>query len=565
MVVADKLDGCRERERQKMPLEASDYSRPTTLGQRGTVSSANQPSRGIWRQGMWLSLSVFAQSVVSIAQSLIVSRFYGPGPVMDALGACNGVIRYLTDLLGGIQRGFLQNYVLLQNVRSRADQLFWGCQVFFFTLLAFGTLGTWLFRGALLEVIYPHLPAASRSQAIMLLPLLFLGLTVTTGFQLCVSKAIAHKHGGPIAIFQVSIVAATIVATILFLPSIGLIGILLIKSAVIAISSLLLLFYLREKPVFAVSAFADLKLVARDGAWLVLVGAVGGGIVFLENRFASSLPQGRLTIISWARQFAFLIGMLLQGGLRQTLSVHFQELVRDQRKAELRKVVKSIIDYSLVVGSLVALGTVFVTQDVFAILFGNSSWKAHEISRLWQVCCIYSMLVLVACLGGLLVTILIATKSFLLCLLVETVRLGSFAVFGFCFFSWDIYGLATAQVLQQTIGTGLVLLLLCQFLERKPRWADLVRCLRVGMVLAPTAAGLWLGRILADWLVPMNFQVAGAWARLSVMALITLPCLGITIWLGTGMEIAPLHQIGSAVRKRAGVRHPKPARTDLRI
>src|SRR5205814_904493 len=116
MVVADKLDGCRERERQKMPLEASGHVRSRTLRQGGTASSANQPSKAIWRQGMWLSLSVFAQSVVSIAQSLIVSRFYGPGPVMDALGACNGVIRYLTDLLGGIHRGFLQNYVLLQNV-----------------------------------------------------------------------------------------------------------------------------------------------------------------------------------------------------------------------------------------------------------------------------------------------------------------------------------------------------------------------------------------------------------------------------------------------------------------
>src|SRR6266481_81362 len=142
MVVADKLDGCRERERQEMPLEASGDPRPSEFRQKETASSANQPSKGIWRQGMWLSLSVFAQSVVSIAQSLIVSRFYGPGPVMDALGACNGVIRYLPDLLGGIQRGFLQNYVLLQNVRSRADQLFWGCQVFFFALLAVGTLGT---------------------------------------------------------------------------------------------------------------------------------------------------------------------------------------------------------------------------------------------------------------------------------------------------------------------------------------------------------------------------------------------------------------------------------------
>jgi O-antigen/teichoic acid export membrane protein len=245
--------------------------------------------------------------------------------------------------------------------------------------------------------------------------------------------------------------------------------------------------------------------------------------------------------------------LLLQGGLRQTLSVHIQELVRDGRKEELRKVVRSIIEYSLIVGSLVAMGTVFVAQDIFAILFGNSSWHANEISRLWQVCCIYSMVVLAACLGGLLVTILIATKSFRLCLLVETVRLGSFAAFACLSFWFDIYGLAAAQVLQQILGSGLVLILICCFLERKPRWANWVRCTRITMVLAPAAAGLWLGRTVADWLAPTSFQLAGAWLRLGAVSLIALPGLGITLWLGEGMEIAPLYQIGSVVRKRLGL------------
>src|SRR5262249_48658876 len=134
------------RGRQILPAGDAVVERAVVTQKPHRAVAPRERSAGIWRQGIWLSLGSFAQSVLSVAQSLLVSRFYGPGRVMDALGACNGIIRYVTDVLGGIQRGFLQNYVLLDKERSRAEKLFWACQVSFFTLLALATIGTWLFR-----------------------------------------------------------------------------------------------------------------------------------------------------------------------------------------------------------------------------------------------------------------------------------------------------------------------------------------------------------------------------------------------------------------------------------
>jgi peptidoglycan biosynthesis protein MviN/MurJ (putative lipid II flippase) len=355
-----------------------------------------------------------------------------------------------------------------------------------------------------------------------------------------------------------AVVTVTLVATLLSLPVIGLAGVLTVKAAAIAGASVWLFVGFKQRPEFSRAVLRDLGLVAQDATWLVVLGGLSGGILLLENWFASAMPEGRLTTISWARQFAFMISMLLQGGMRQVLSAHFQELVRDEKRGQLLASVRKIIEYSVMMGALVAVGTFFAGREGLQILFGGSSWRPEAITRLWEVCSVYSLVILVACLGGLLVPVLVATKSFRLFLLVELVRLGSFTLCAWLWREHDLIGLAAAQVVQQFLGTGLVVILVCGYLQRKPCWSDLKVFFRLAAVIAPTAAGLWLGQTAAHWLMPAATGVMGAWRHLALIICIALPGFSTTLWLGSCWEVPPMKQATQAARRflnrhRAGI------------
>ena len=530
-------------------IAAGKLGHPASLAHAPPASAPGTGMGGVWRQGFWLSIAAFLQSGMCLAQSLILSRYFGPGPLLDALSACNGVVRYVNDLVGGLNRSFLQNYTLLARQGSRPEQLFWASQVALTAFLGVVTLVMWIFSRPLLEWIYPGLAGATRAAAEPLLPLLFLGLTFTVGFQISNAKAAARKQTFMVAISQVSVVALTLGSTLLCLPLLGLNGVMAVKVAAMAGASLWLLVWFRQRPQFSLTGLRELGTVLRDGAWLVLLGGMSGGILLLENWFAASMPEGRLTTLAWARQFSMVIGVLLQGGMRQVISVHFQELVRDNRLGELLASVRKIFEYSVVMGAFVALGTWFAGRAGLQILFGGSSWQPEQITRLWEVCSVYSLIILSACLGGLLVQVLVATKSYRLFLLVELLRLGSFTLCAWAWRAHDLTGLALAQVVQQFLGTGLVVFLVYAFLRCKPDRADLRLLLRLGAALAPTALGLWLGQIAAQQFSPGGITVKDAWCQLAVILGVALPGLAATLWLGSRWDISPLTQAARLVQR----------------
>jgi O-antigen/teichoic acid export membrane protein len=230
--------------------------------------------------------------------------------------------------------------------------------------------------------------------------------------------------------------------------------------------------------------------------------------------------------------------MVLQGGMRQVISVYFQELVRDDRRAELRAAIRKIFQYSLLAGGSIVVGTFFFGRETLQILFGGSSWEPAEIQQLWQLCCISSFMILVACLGGLLVQAVIATKNFRFCMTIEITKLCAFAVAASLLVRFDIYGLAAAQIIQQTIGTGLVLVFLGLHLQRGLRGRDLILIGRILAVSAPTVLALWLGRFVADQFGPLDLTMAVK--RLLVILLCAAPGAALTVWFGACWAIPPL-------------------------